>query len=312
MKLIYIAGAGRSGSTLLGQMLNALPDFFFAGEVRNIWYECLELNEPCGSGERFRDCEFWKQVIAEAFGAPENIDLAAIMKMHLSVARERYTPLLMLFNRAPGEFFSGRSGRAQFQQVLGRIYHAIARVSGKDVVVDSSHEVSQALMLAGLPGIELKFIHLVRDSRAVAFSDSRTKYQYEIGGERRPMIRDGAVTSALKWGWRNFWASRSAQLQARGMKYARLRYEDLVRAPADALAATLRSLGFGEQDLSFIEGTSVRVGSNHAISANPVKFADGAVQIKPDDEWQVKMAKRDRRTVTLLTLPLIRRYGYAV
>src|SRR5208282_4953843 len=34
LSYLYVAGEGRSGSTILGQILNQLPDFTFVGEVR--------------------------------------------------------------------------------------------------------------------------------------------------------------------------------------------------------------------------------------------------------------------------------------
>ncbi len=310
-KLIYIAGDGRSGGTLVGQMLNSLDDFVYVGELRNIWVESIEQNDPCGCGERFRDCEFWRKVIEQAFGAFERIDYAAMMKSYSSVAKERYSPLLLFFNRAPLEFLGSRRPHA-YEHAMSRIRRAIWQVSGKSVIVDSSREPSQALLLTRFSDVELKVLHLVRDSRAVAFSYSRSKLQFAHGSARRYLPRRGAIRSAMVWAWRNLWSSGIARLQDHGVKYTRLRYEDLVRAPAESVAAALADLGMDKQDLSFIDGTTVRIGSNHAISANPVKFNSGTITLRLDDEWRSAMAKRDRQVVTLLTLPLMRRYGYSV
>src|ERR1019366_1995765 len=111
-----------------------------------------------------------------------------------------------------------------------RLYRAIRQVAGKSVVVDSSREASQALVLARIPDIDLKVLHLVRDSRAVAFSYLRRKPQFrddnpsqhrkpvltssasrklafDEDGIQRILPRRGAVASALLWTWRNAWAS---------------------------------------------------------------------------------------------------------
>ncbi len=308
---LYIVGEGRSGSTLLGQILNNLPDFNFVGEFRHVFCDLYMANYPCGCGKLFRACEFWQSVIEGAFGSFERIDREALASCNFGVPRERFTPMLMLFNRLPSEFFSDKWRRA-FAGVMLPLCRAVAQASGKNVIVDSSHEPSQALVLARLPEIQLKILHLVRDSRAVAFSSTRTKLAFDSASARMYLPKKSAVTSALGWSWRNLWAARIARLRRNGIQYARLRYEDLIRAPAEALARTLTQLGFPAQDFSFIDGATVKLGSNHAISGNTVKFNSGAVSLRLDDEWRHAMAQRDRRMVTLLTLPLIRHFEYTL
>ena len=334
-RVIYIAGDGRSGGTLLGQILDGLSDSVYVGELRNIWHEGFEQNEPCGCGERFRHCEFWRAVVEKAFGSFERLDARAMLNMHRSLARERYIPMLMLLNRVPAELLGSKLPRA-YEDALSRLYRAICQVAGKSVVVDSSREVSQALVLARIPGIDLRVLHLVRDSRAVAFSNSRRKPQFRgdnASQHRKPVLtssasstlafdedgttrilpRQGAVTSALVWTWRNASASGIPHLRRRRkIPYARLRYEDLVRDPREAIGRALDALELGRPDLSMIDGTYVKLGVNHAISGNPVKFNSGGVDLRIDDEWRRAMRERDRRTVTLITSQLMRRYGYTI
>src|SRR5439155_14642762 len=72
---------------------------------------------------------------------------------------------------------------------LGNLNAAIADVSGCSVIVDSSKLPTYAFVLKKVPGLEVHIVHLVRDSRATAFSWQRNIYfQAEDG------IRDGHVT----------------------------------------------------------------------------------------------------------------------
>jgi len=334
-RVVFIAGDGRSGGTLLGQILDGLSDSVYIGELKNIWHESFEQNEPCGCGERFRHCEFWRAVVEKVFGSFDRLDLKEMLRMHRSVARERYIPILMLLNRVPAELLGSNLPRA-YEDALSGLYRAIREVAGKTVVVDSSREVSQALMLARIPSIDLRVLHLVRDSRAVAFSNSRRKPQFRVyngsqhretvltssassklafdeDGIQRILPRQGAVQSALLWTWRNAWASAIPRLRRRRkIPYARLRYEDLVRAPRETIGSALDQLRLGRPDLSTIQGTYIKLGVNHAISGNPVKFNSSGVDLRDDDEWRSAMRERDRRTVTLITGHLMRRYGYAI
>src|ERR1019366_778123 len=191
-RVVFIAGEGRSGGTLLGQILDGLSDSVYVGELRNIWHEAFEQNEPCGCGERFRHCEFWRAVVEKAFGSFERLDVRAMLNMHRLLARERYTPLLMLLNRVPAELLGGKLRRA-YEDALSRLYSAIREVAGKSVVVDSSREASQALVLARIPSIDLRVLHLVRDSRAVAFSYSRRKAQFRA--DNAPQHHKPVLTS---------------------------------------------------------------------------------------------------------------------
>ncbi|MFZ0248132.1 sulfotransferase [Candidatus Binatus sp.] len=334
-RVVFIAGDGRSGGTLLGQILNGLSDSVYVGELRNIWHEAFEQNEPCGCGERFRHCEFWRAVVEKAFGSFEQLDVSAMLSMHKSLARERYTPMLMLLNRVPAELLGSELPRV-YEDALSRLYRAIREVAGKSVVVDSSREVSQALILARIPGIDLRVLHLVRDSRAVAFSNSRgkpifrsdndasqhrkpewissasRKLAFDEDGATRILLRQGAVASALQWTWRNAWASGIPHSRHRRIPYTRLRYEDLVRDPREAIGGALDRLGLGRPDLSMIQGTHVQLGVNHAVSGNPVKFSSGGVDLRIDDEWREKMKGSDRKVVSVITSPLMHQYGYVI
>ncbi len=333
-RVVFIAGEGRSGGTLLGQILDGLSDFVYVGELRNIWHEALEQNDPCGCGERFRNCEFWRAVVEKAFGSFERLDVREMLNMHRSVARERFTPMLMLLNRVPADLLGSKLPRA-YQDALSKLYSAIRQVAGKSVVVDSSREPSQALVLARIPSIDLRLLHLVRDSRAVAFSFLRRKAQFrddialqhpkpvltssasrtlafDEDGVQRILLRQGAVASALWWTWRNAWTSGIPRLRRRRIPYTRLRYEDLVRDPRDAITRVFEQLELGEADLSLIDGPNVKLRVNHAISGNPVKFNSGGIGLRIDDEWRRAMRERDRKVVSAITGRLMRQYGYSI
>jgi hypothetical protein len=93
----------------------------------------------------------------------------------------------------------------------------------------------------------------------------------------------------------------------------RLRYEDFV---ADPLGTTTRILQLVDEDgedgreLPFTDATTVRLTGNHTVSGNPTRYVDGVVPIREDDEWRSRMPKQQRIAVSLMTLPLLVKYGY--
>ena len=70
VQVLYIAGTGRSGSTLLAGILGQVDGIFNAGEVRYIWDRGLLANRLCGCGRQFRDCPVWDEILVEA-GSPD-------------------------------------------------------------------------------------------------------------------------------------------------------------------------------------------------------------------------------------------------
>jgi hypothetical protein len=62
--VIYVAGCGRSGSTLLDAVLGAHPAVVSVGEV---WYHARwqANNFACTCGAPFNACEFWQAVAAK-------------------------------------------------------------------------------------------------------------------------------------------------------------------------------------------------------------------------------------------------------
>jgi len=63
VKVLYIAGETRSGSTLLDCMLGETGSFFSTGELFLIWRQGFMQDLLCGCGKKIRDCEFWGAVI---------------------------------------------------------------------------------------------------------------------------------------------------------------------------------------------------------------------------------------------------------
>ncbi|HKZ27867.1 MAG TPA: hypothetical protein VJ086_08265, partial [Rubrobacteraceae bacterium] len=64
--------------------------------------------------------------------------------------------------------------------------------------------------------------------------------------------------------------------------------------------------------LPFVGERDVELGAGHTVAGNPNRFRNGLVRLRRDDEWVSRMKSWERPLVTLLTLPLLARYGYPV
>ena len=220
IRVLYVGGWGRSGSTLLERMLGQISGIVATGEVREIWQRGLKEDRPCGCGQRFRACDFWSAVGEEAYGGWDQLDLERILQLRFSLDRPWSYPELGWELRTDQPH--GRV--AEYQNILHGLYRAIADVSGADVIVDSSKIPTQGLLLSGISAIDLRVLHLVRDSRGVAFSWAKRVEKKVPGQDGYFLPRYGALESAGRWLVYNLMASR---LRVHADAYRFLRYEDL-------------------------------------------------------------------------------------
>jgi len=304
IKVLYIAGSGRSGSTLLDNILGQVDGLVSVGEVRYLWERGMVQDRLCGCGRPFHECPVWAGVLVEAFGSVDAVDPSIAMAQQSSRSRVR---------NIPGLLISDRRGRALTGPVtahlerLEHLYRAIGQVTGASVVVDSSKLPAYGYLLGQAKGIDLHIVHLVRDPRAAAYSWARKKVLPD-GGNAGYMKPQSVVRSSVLWTVWN--ATTGAMWGADPSRYLRLRYEDLVAHPRESVEKVLQFVGRPSGQLPFVSDTKVLLGSNHSVAGNPNRLVHGEVSIKVDDEWATGMARSQKALVTTLTLPRLRHFGY--
>jgi hypothetical protein len=305
VRVLYIGGWGRSGSTLLDLLLGQAPGVFSAGEVRELWQSGLVENRPCGCQRSFRDCPFWREVGQRGFGGWDKIALREVLGLRYSLDRPWSFPAVPL-----GSLAAPLAARIRaYTAVLQRLYEAIAEVSESSIIVDSSNLPSHAFLLNAMPAIDLRVIHLVRDSRGVAFSWRKQVEKERPAGPPAYLPRYGAGGSSLRWVLYN---GLTQALKPMRVPYVMVRYEDLMRTPHDVIGRALRHAGLTGPDAEpdYIEGARARLAANHTVEGNPMRFVTGELNIRADEQWRREMASGQRRLVTALTLPMLAAYGY--
>ncbi len=273
-----------------------------------MWQRGVLQGERCGCGLAFGRCHFWLEVGQRAFGGWAEVDVNRIAMLRTSLDRNRYIPLLAA-PRLP------ESARHRLDEYIGyyrRLYSAIAKVSACPIVVDASKHASLAFCLRRSPDLDLRVLHVVRDSRAVAYSWGRSVLRPDSAAASYMAIYS-PVVAAEQWNVQN---GAFELLSRLGVPTLRVRYEDLASNPADALTkiADFASLPMGESALNFLsrDGSSVYADlqASHTAAGNPMRFETGPLRIGLDERWRTAMRTRQRRTVTALTAPLLARYGY--
>jgi hypothetical protein len=303
-RVLFIAGAGRSGSTILDNILGNVGGLVSVGELRYVWERGMLEDRLCGCGERFSACPVWQAVLEEAFGGPDGVDARRMMHLQAQATRIRQLPLAL----GPARLRRRLDERLEdYLLLLGRLYDAVARVTGARVVVDSSKLPTYGRLVDVAPGVDLTVVHLVRDPRATAFSWQRKK---RLPDRQTPsfMQRQGPAKAALLW---SVWNATAERLWSRRpARYLRIRYEDFMARPMGTVERIVSAIGEPADGLPFVSETEVELARTHTVAGNPSRFSTGVVELRPDDAWEAGLSTRHRSVVTALTWPLLRRYGY--
>lgn len=301
VKVLYIAGWGRSGSTLLDNLLGQVEGFFSAGELCYLWEHNLFESGLCGCGAPLGSCEVWGKVLAD--GDVSRIDAREMARLEDKGLRTRHLPM-MLIPHAQKLLASRLEG---YLENLERLYSTVARVTGARVIVDSSKSPAYGRVLEMVPAVDLYVVHLVRDPRASAYSWLKKKRQPDRG-ELGLMDQHAPAKSSLIW---DAWNGAAEAFWGRSPgRYVKLRYEDLVADPREALTRVLGLVGEEDARLPFVNGREVELRVSHTVAGNPNRFRVGTVKLRPDDQWRSEMRLRDRALVTALTIPGLIRHDY--
>jgi hypothetical protein len=198
-------------------------------------------------------------------------------------------------------------GGAEYRRRLGLLYGAIQAETGCRVIVDSSKSPAYGRVLAGVEGLDVRAVHLVRDPRAVAYSWVRKKLQRDDPRRVRAMRSHGPAMSSLYWNLLN--ESTRALWRGSGRQLL-VRYEDFVARPQETVDEIARFAGEAPERLPWTADGELALAPSHTVSGNPSRFDHGTVALRADVEWERSMRARDRRVVDAITLPFRRRYGY--
>lgn len=296
LRVLLITGYSRSGSTLLARILGEIEGLVAPGELRYFWQRGLVENRRCDCGDPCLECPFWQKVLIRAFGSAPPPAVDGILDLQRQVDRVYRVPALTRTEGdVPGEV-------ASYLRYYEHLYEAIGEVTEAAYIVDSSKDPSFGHVLASSKEIDLAVIHLVRDSRAVAYSWTREKHDPGTG---RPMSRQHPLRSALEWDIAE-WAAK--KLTRRVIPSMTLRYEDFVASPESTVRQILDLIG--EKAEPSFDGNLVNLAPGHAVSGNPMRFDKGVVSIRNDDQWQEALTPSSRFLVTAATWPGLSSHGY--
>jgi hypothetical protein len=309
LKILYIAGPARSGSTILQNLLGEIDGFFAAGELQSLWSRAMTESSRCGCGSPIQECIVWAEVLNRVLGNPDAAEggIPEMLRWHQETVRLRHTWRLL---RQRGRTSSWPLLDA-YTRTMAALYRTVADVTDARVIVDSSKKYSGAALLRLLPGVDAHIVHLVRDPRAVVYSWKRRKVNVDDAGRRESLPRHGPLFSSLQWMQVNLMTEVVCRRHGSARSIL-VRYEDFAARPRSTVREIVDFVDERPKSLPFVDERTAELGTNHTVWGNVSRFETGPVTVREDEEWLQKLSRASRVTTTAVTVPMLHRYGYRI
>lgn len=284
--VVYVAGYGRSGSTLLSLLLGSQPGIRSLGEIGLVWEQLQEPDPECSCGVRLESCASWGPVRQQVFSRR---DLKAVKRDAL--AEEHWLRRL-----CPGLRRSDST------------YRDVNRLLLTGVVVDSSKTsyrfAWRPWALSRRCGMDVRILHLIRrPSRVLAscLKGRNSRLARALPDRRRFEV----FRTLVGWNLANLFAVLNGWMLGRA-RYMRVDFDDLLQSPGKQLSRIGQFLGI---DLASV-AARVRAGEaippGHLIAANRIART-GEVRLNPEiDDSPQAGGLGARIAVCLMSQPIYR------
>jgi hypothetical protein len=300
-KVVYVVGPPFVGSTFLGALLSVHPQIEAGGELA-MWARSWHRANPgrmCACGRLRIECPFWHDVQERWLDG-----LTPVAWQSYDVLQNRIESRAYPFRRAvnPGR---SSSDFDEYRRMTAALYRSVSEVSGRPVVVDTSKRAPRASAISRVDELHTVVIHLVRNG--LNFLDSSLRRRKRISPDDAH-LQYRAFRLGRFWSHRNYTAERVMTLNRNGG--VRLRYEDLVANPCEALESVGRAL---EIDMKPVQ--------DHVRMGRPVSYRHlatgsrhrklGAKPLHADFASPPDLDPRLTRAFRLGARLASRRYGYS-
>jgi len=222
MEIIYIAGNGRSGSTILAMLLGLDASRFCAGELTFITRAGIS-KESCSCGATIGECETWRSIMASWAGSRQ-ISLARYSELRRIFEPNKRLPKLLLNLLWPSKDF------LDYCEATRSLFDAIGVTTGAKVVIDSSKSAARIIVLRRIA--KLGLIHLCRDFKGVANSFLRASPKNVERGIETDLNPIPPSRTLITWVLNNFLVT----VLSFGVRRCRLSFRQLVNGQIELLA----------------------------------------------------------------------------
>lgn len=272
LKILYVLGRGRSGSTFVENALAERSGLALLGESR-LWPRVYHDDHNCSCGAPKTKCPFWAPAIDTLVDQPTAKE-----------AFQRTIRRSFLWTSILPAFLVKRIYAKEIAAIEAFYLH-LAETHGLKQVIDSSKNPAFGRLLALAPRLNVTLLHVVRHPLGVAYSWKRQR----SSGSKHKLHRQikSVYRSTIEWTFSNL-LSELAKLQVQGPHYT-IAYEKL--GTTDAL---------DHIELQTSENGPIE---RHAMSGNP-SAASRETGFRLDEAWRDGLTGFEKAACRVLSFPL--------
>jgi hypothetical protein len=318
--IIFVIGAGHSGSTVLAKTLNAHSKVFALCEIGNFHVDIQSKIAQCGCGVFLRDCPFWDdidQILKKRlnFGIKEHPNRFRISRVEGK--NSLFDRIVFRLSRIAAIFIGIRSkyicSRLENIKIL---FDIVINETKSPCLVDTSKSAKRAYLLKKYfikNGYNVKIVHLVRDGRAVMYSYLKGYYNVKLKNSKTGREEMKTFYSEKNrtpeevvslWKAANFEAEIYHNILSKN-NYNLLRYEDFTGSPEIILQEILPTLGLEYEK----EMLDLNRYDNHMVSGNASRINATRIQ-KPINSWAEKLTEDEISYFNKKAGRMNKKYGY--
>lgn len=257
-EIIYVAGAGRSGTTLLDIILGNISGHFSLGELNFFVQNGIIENHFCSCGEQVHNCEFWSKVIS-SWESRRILPVKEYRRLQLKYFRNKTTL------RALKNYVFPSRAYLNYLEDTRALYEILFSISEQQFLVDSSKNAQFILLLRKLK-IPFKVVHIKRSFKGVLNSTRKTLRPDRAQGVEKQIAEKRFRYSFAVWFIDNFLVNCFAPRNAR----VSIQYEDLIELPKQEIAK-ISKLSSTEEVLFENRGPFE---ANHLVAGGRVRMND--------------------------------------
>jgi hypothetical protein len=302
-KLIYLAAASHSGSTLTAMLLGAHPDLCSVGELKAINLGDDE-SYLCSCKTLAKECSFWDGVTRKMKNRGHDFSISNAQTDIRSGASPYVLRLLKPLVRSPlmeiirDTFLSispmWRKQLPLLQKRNADYTRSIAEQAGVETIIDSSKIGIRLKYLLKNPELDIKVIWIVRDGRGVSLA---YKDPSEYADAKDPNLRGGGAgktqehSRGIELGAHE-WVRCNQETQSvlatmEKDKWMKVHYEDICNDTENSLNAIFSFIGV-EPSKKRLDFKSVE----HHVIGNGMRLDDSEV-IQLDERWKEQLNEQE-------------------
>ena len=255
ISVLYLAGSGRSGSTLLSRLLELQQGYRSVGETRYV-ADAETWPVTCGCGRPHSECPLWGPLI-DRWSDPQR--LAAWSAANRAGQKDQLRG-----------FISPNKPSPQLERAIAEVHEVFRKLSADgQIVVDESKTPWLGYLIANQPWADVRFVELVRDPREVIGSWQQEK-DYLAASPRETMAKH----------WLRTCLTAEVVRKRTGLPWLRTSYNRLAADPIGVLSDIISGPVAGLQPADGVV-TFENAAANHIYLSNPDKTRRGPDSVRP-------------------------------